>query len=248
MSIITLTTDFGFGEYVAAMKGVILRINPEAKIVDITHSIKPQNIRQAAYVLYSAIPHFPKAVHVAVVDPGVGTERKGIIAESEYGYLVGPDNGIFSLLKPERAWEIEFFNASPTFHGRDVFAPAAAKLSLGLKPEEIGKPISKIEKIDVFWHKYSTEGIEGEIIHVDSFGNLITSIKNDVLKATHGETYKVTLSGKKINMRFLKSYGYAELGEIILVEGSSGAVEIAKNLGSAAQHLNISVGERVVIE
>lgn len=248
MKLITLTTDFGFSEYVAAMKGVILSINPEAVIVDITHSIKPFNIKQAAYVLFSALPHFPRAIHVAVVDPGVGTDRKGIIAESSHGYLVGPDNGIFSLLNPERVWEIEFEHASATFHGRDVFAPVAAKLSLGIKPDEMGKPLSKIHEVEVFWHRRVDTGIEGEVIHVDSFGNVITSIKNEVLKARHGERYEVMHRGKKLRMRFLKSYGYAEPGEVILVEGSSGAVEIARNQGNASQHLNIRVGERIVVK
>lgn len=155
-NLITLTTDFGLGEYTAAMKGVILGINSQGKIIDINHKITAQNIKEAAYVMYSAVPYFPWAVHVGVVDPGVGTDRKGIVIQCENGLLVGPDNGLLipcaRKLGIRKIYEIsnkKYMNdvISNTFHGRDIFAPAAAYLSIGISAEEMGEEISDFWKL-----------------------------------------------------------------------------------------------------
>ncbi len=252
MSIITLTTDFGSSEYVGAMKGVILSINPRAKVVDITHNVQPYNVKQAAFVLYSTLKYFPsRSIHIAVVDPGVGTERRALILETEDSYLVGPDNGLFSLFEYRKAWEIEFKEASKTFHGRDVFAPAAAKLSLGASPEELGREIKEIEKIEVFRAEVEGRKIKGEVLHIDTFGNAITSIKGEVfskLKLKFGDRVKVKIKEKSLKVRFLPTYGYAEKGEVLILKGSSGLMELSQNLGRASEVLNISPGDTLEIE
>lgn len=252
MKIITLTTDFGASEYAGAVKGVILSINPEAKIFDITHNIQPYNIMQAAYVLYSTLKYFPKgSIHVAVVDPGVGTERKALILKTEDYYLVGPDNGIFSLFEYNRAWEIEFKEASPTFHGRDVFAPAAARLSLDMNPEELGREVENIEKIDIFRIETEARKIKGEVLHIDVFGNIITNIKKEIfsrLGIKSGDSLRIKTMNKSFEVKFLPAYGYAGKGELILLVGSSGLIELSENLGRASEVLNISSGDILEIE
>ncbi|MBU2560344.1 SAM-dependent chlorinase/fluorinase, partial [archaeon] len=147
--IVTLTTDFGTGEYVGAMKGVIYSGYPDVKIVDITHDIEKFNVRQAAAVIYSSCPHFPEGtVHVVVVDPGVGTKRRGVIVRAGGHYYIGPDNGIFSLIEGvERVIEIKAEPKSSTFHGRDVFAPVAAKIACGANPSDFGDEIDDVNRI-----------------------------------------------------------------------------------------------------
>src|SRR5215813_13113109 len=178
MSFITLTTDFGSQDYfVGAMKGVILSINPSACIVDITHDIPPQDIGAAAFNLLACYRNFPAGtIHVAVVDPGVGSDRRAVLIESAQQFFLGPDNGLFSWIC-EREGEFSarqltnerFFRVplSATFHGRDVFAPAAAALSLGVAPEEFGEPLSSIVQLDALTPKFIDENtIEGRIIHI----------------------------------------------------------------------------------
>ena len=236
--IITLITDIGW-EYAAEMKGKIFSINPDAKIVDITHEIMPQNIRQGAFVLYSIAPHFKNTIHVGVVDPGVGTERKAIIVECKDAYFIGPDNGLLIPAAKEKGikavYEIELpKNASPVFHGRDVFAPAAAKISLGIKAKEIGEKLDRYVDLD-FGKAVTEDGkIKGKIIFIDRFGNIITNIrKKDVKKE-----FIVKIGIVEKGVKLYPSYGYAEKGEILATIGSSGFLEIAKREGNAAKYFS----------
>src|SRR5688572_22034543 len=190
--LITLTTDFGEGSpYVAAMKGVILSINSEARIIDLTHAIAPQNIKQGAIELDEVTPLFPTGtLHIAVVDPGVGTSRQIVYAEIAGQRYIGPDNGLFSRLadrhvptKIRAITEERWFRrpVAPTFHGRDIMAPVAAHLSLGLDPDALGPPLSALVSLGWPGAQKVANRITGEVTAVDSFGNLITNVTRKML-------------------------------------------------------------------
>ncbi len=268
--IITLTTDFGLTDgYVAAMKGVILGINPEAKFVDICHNIKPQNIFQAAFVLSTAYPFFPqKTIHVVVVDPGVGTERRAIILRTPSADFVAPDNGVLSYVIQESSakpaadninlQEIElepgleavaitkpqFWRTpvSSTFHGRDLFAPVAALLSLGFPPIDFGEAITSLTMLPLPQAYRRLDGsLVGHILHIDNFGNLITNIKgSDLLPAKQPITVEIgnhVISGL--------SRTYAEGQGLLTLIGSSGYLEVSLKGGSASAFLDAEVGSEV---
>ena len=196
--LLTLTTDFGLDDaYVAAMKGVVLTINPALHLVDVTHGIAPQDVMGAAFVLREAVPHFPpETVHLAVVDPGVGTERRALAARIGGQFFVGPDNGLLSLLpggaEPEAAVVLDrpaFWRTprpSATFHGRDIFAPVAAHLSLGRSLEEVGTRISGLTPLHWALPITDEQGIQGWVVHVDHFGNCITNISRELFEAVSG--------------------------------------------------------------
>ncbi len=239
---ITLTTDFGYKDhYVGVMKGVILKINPNARIVDITHNVERHSIRHAAYILNAILPYFPPAVHVFVVDPGVGTERRGIAAKIEDSWYVGPDNGILTYVahKVSKVYELEIEPESTTFHGRDVFAPAAAYIDMG--NFEILKEIENFETFEYTKAKREGEKILGEIIHIDHFGNVITNVPKEMVK----DAKKVEVIGKEL--RFLPSYGYAKKGELIALVNSENFLEFAVNQGDASKRLALEVGDKVEI-
>jgi S-adenosylmethionine hydrolase len=255
--LITLTTDFGQSDgYVAAMKGVILSINPEAIIVDITHNITPQNIVQAAFVLNTAAFFFPEGtIHVAVADPGVGTARKPIILSTGREYFVAPDNGILSYVinelqgKPElKSYVIEnpeyWRNpVSRTFHGRDIFAPAAAYLSRGVPLENFGKPLLSLNTFTIPQPRRNPDGsIAGEIIYSDAFGNLISNIKENDMP---GGEIMIEIAGKMIKGL---SLSYEEKTGLLAIIGSSGRLEIALRKGSAADYLGVGEGTEVKID
>jgi len=270
--IITLTTDLGLTDaYVAAMKGVILGINPEAKLVDISHTIKPQNISQAAFVLSTAYQFFPqKTIHVVVVDPGVGTERRAIILRTPSADFVAPDNGVLSYviqqfstkpaedivnaqqieLKPEMEavalTEPRFWRSpvSPTFHGRDVFAPVAALLSLGFPPIDFGEAITSVLMLPLPRPYQALDGLlVGHILHIDSFGNLITDIKSDDLPQT--DWSMTTKVGEHLISEL--SHTYAEGRGLLAIIGSSGYLEVSLKGGSASALLDAKVGDEVRI-
>jgi len=248
MMIITLTTDFGPGEYVGAMKGVIYSNCPDVRIVDISHDIEKFNIYQAAAYVFSSCSHFPVGtVHVVVVDPGVGTKRRGVIIKTSAHYYVGPDNGVFSLVEDIlKVFEIKAAPKSQTFHGRDVFAPIAAKLACGESPSEFGDEIAGITR--VIGKSGIKEGaIVGEVIYVDAFGNIITNITEvDGLK--YGSAVTVEIHGTEKNARFVESYGFANEGELVCLIGSSGFLEVAVSQGDAGKLLDVKSGEKVVIK
>ena len=256
--IITLLTDFGTEDsYVGAMKGVILSINPDATIIDISHQIPPQDIIAGAFVLSQAAPFFPKGtVHIAVVDPGVGGKRKPILIETDKYFFVGPDNGIFDIaLQNERIRrKIHLTNKdyflgyiSSTFHGRDIFSPVGAYLSLGIDPALFGKKIKTLTSLDVK-EPFAKDGkITGRIIHIDRFGNLITNIDEGLLKKVFkNRIFEVEVCDNIIK-RFVPSYTNAKQGEPIGLIGSSGLMEIAMREKNASIELGIKRGDVVIV-
>ena len=253
-SLITFTTDFGGGWYVGAMKGAVLRVNPRAAIVDISHGIAGMNVIEGAFGLAAASGAFPEGtVHVAVVDPGVGMARRGLVIETDRFRFVGPDNGVLTLAAPapsvRRVFAIEdtrFFEAdpSPTFHGRDVFAPVAAHLTLGVDPAEMGPPASDL--VALAWPRTSTDGeaLAGEILFADSFGNLVTNIPGDRARAAAGA--EVWAGGRRIGP-IERTYGEVPRGEPVALVGSHGFVEIALHGRSARERLGLARGARVEV-
>ena len=260
MSIISLTTDFG-DLYPAAMKAVILGINPEVQIIDIIHSIRQGGIREGAFALYSLIPYFPtKSVHVGVVDPGVGTSRRALALkagrEGEEQFFVGPDNGLMipaaSRLGDMEVYEITnkeiMFKSgiSATFHGRDIFAPVGARLSKGMPIEVVGNKISDF--VDLDFGNFGIDGpfLVGEVVYADSFGNVITNIPEDtVLKfCTFGSQVKV--NGRRVS--FVQTYAFVRQEEPLVLIGSHSFLEIAVNNGNAALQFGLKSGDQVVIK
>jgi len=244
-SIITITTDFGNTDhYVGAMKGVILSINPGAIIVDITHEVEHYNIFQAAFVIRNIMDYFPEnTVHLVVVDPGVGSNRRPIAVEAYGSIFVGPDNGIFSFVYSEseeyRVFEIEnadymHKSVSNTFHGRDIFAPAAAKLSMTNAIDEIGREV--IDPVTCGLDKpiVSDRKIFGSILYVDSFGNLVTNISSDLVSGI--PTIRI---GERTIYGVSQSYSESKKGEILAIKGSSGFIEISVNQGRASDYFEI---------
>jgi S-adenosylmethionine hydrolase len=253
--IITLLTDFGTKDgYVGAVKGVIKRINPQAEIVDVTHEVDSYDVLGAAFALNSFYSYFPKGtIHLAVVDPGVGGLRQPISVRTKDFFFVGPDNGIFSFIyRREEITDIivisnqKYFLAEPssTFHARDVFAPVAAYLSLGIKIDEFGSPAKECMKFIIPELESKGKSLKGEIIHIDRFGNLITNIPADFLEnKKHAEIRVGKGSIKGISRSYfeIKERG---LGALI---GSSNFLELAVNRGSAQKLLRANVGDPVRI-
>jgi S-adenosylmethionine hydrolase len=255
--IITLTTDFGEeSPYVAAMKGVILGINSSARIVDLSHQIPPQNLRYAAFFLANAIPYFPPtAVHVIVVDPGVGTERAILYVEVAGQRLLVPDNGCWTELtalsnqRPRviRVAEPRFWRlpVSATFHGRDVFAPVAAHLTLGVDPSCLGPQIDEWICSERRQAQLDPKQLAGEVVFVDHFGNLITNIPGSALALLSGPLrFSVGSEGLA---RQVRSYAEAEPGTPVALISSSGMLEIAVTNGNAAERLGARVGTPVLV-
>jgi S-adenosylmethionine hydrolase len=257
MSIISLLSDFGNKDpYVAEMKAVILSINPQARIVDITHEIEKFNIRMGAYVLASAAPYFPpNTIHVAVVDPGVGTKRHPIIAETRRSLYVGPDNGLLMLAAHKEhitnVYTIdnpEYMpsHLSKTFHGRDIFAPAAAHLTRGKDPSDFGSAI-KDYIIPEFAKPHARNGeLHGEILHIDDFGNIISNISvADIenMGFRKGNSLLVRLGNKTLSLQFCSAYGEVPSGTPLALIGSSNFLEVAVNQRSASGIFKAKVGE-----
>lgn len=256
MPLVTLTTDFGAGDYyVGAMKGVILRIVPEAQLIDISHQIPPQDILAAAFVLRHAAREFPPdTVHLAVVDPGVGSQRRPLALRADNQLWVGPDNGLFSFVLDQSASQIHHINRddlcaphqSNTFHGRDIFAPIAAHLCGGLNLAEVGPPISDpICLTETIAHKTS-EQIKGQIIHIDHFGNLVTNIAATDIKPW-GHALHIRLGAHTL-VGLSPTYAAVEPGAPLALIGSANLLEISVNGGSAALQLGLDRRDSVIIE
>jgi hypothetical protein len=255
--IITLTTDFGQADsYVGTMKGVILTICPEAALVDISHEIRPQSVQQAAYVLSTATPYFPAGtIHLVVVDPGVGTERRPVVVQTERALYVIPDNGVLDLVLNREAARRAIHLAEPryrlgqvsaTFHGRDIFAPAAAHLACGTDPGQMGQPfpITELASLALHGPQPLPDGQwKGTILHVDHFGNLITNLK----PTQAGSSISVRVKERRIEA-LSNTFGDVAEGELVAYVGSSGHLEIAVRGGNAAQALGMEVGDEVQIE
>jgi S-adenosylmethionine hydrolase len=254
--LITLTTDFGYKDpFVGIIKGVIFGINPNARMIDLSHGIPPQDLMCGALVLSSSVPYFPQGtIHMAVVDPGVGGARKPILIETQGQVLIGPDNG---LLEPSAraggAWRgfcltnprFHLTPVSQTFHGRDIFAPAAAHLSLGVPPETFGPPLTAICSLDLPRPEWKGKVLAGNVIYVDAFSNLITNIPFGELQGRK----KVTLRIKSREIHGLvQSYEDVPPGNYLAIIGSWGVVEIAQREGRAGDSLKAGQGERVEME
>jgi S-adenosylmethionine hydrolase len=253
--LITLTTDFGTeSPFVAAVKGVILGINPSARLIDLSHAIPPFDLAHAAFFLAESLPYFPPAaLHVVVVDPGVGSGRAILYVEAAGQRLLAPDNGCWALFarraagRPRvvRLAEPRFWRpvVSATFHGRDIFAPAAAHLSLGLDPAALGPPAPSWEELP--WPEPVEQGggVTGEVVFVDHFGNLLTNIPAAALDAL-GPGARVSLAGGT-SPRRVRTYADAGPGELVALVSSSGLLEVAVVRGSAAGRLGVGVGAAV---
>ncbi|HJQ82531.1 MAG TPA: SAM-dependent chlorinase/fluorinase [Candidatus Binatia bacterium] len=252
--IVTLTTDFGLDDpFVGIMKGVIASRAPEARIIDVTHAVPPQDVLAGALVLRHAVPYFPpRSVHVAVVDPGVGTARRPLCVEVDGGFLVGPDNGLLSLAAEATGvrrivhlTEERFFLSprSRTFHGRDVFAPVAAALVAGTPVSQLGAEIADMERLSVPAPTKDGGTIRGQVVYVDHFGNLVTNLCAEHVGA--GATIRI---GTTRLRGLAPSYAAVPAGEAVAVVDSWGLVEIAVRNGSARTTLGVSVGEPVLVE
>ncbi|MEE9604907.1 MAG: SAM-dependent chlorinase/fluorinase [Candidatus Scalindua sp.] len=256
--VITLITDFGLQDgYVGVVKGVITKINPSVKIIDISNNIESQDIFQAAYVLYSSYAYFPKGtIHVVVVDPGVGSNRKVLCLKTKDYLFIAPDNGVLSFIaaREESPSIREISNKklflpeiSDTFHGRDIFAPTAAHLSKGFSYKDLGKRVSKIKEIDLPKPIRSPGGVlKGEIIYVDGFGNLITNINRDMIDRLRekSENLVIVVGRRKLN-KISNSYADVGVGDVVAILGSSGYLEISVSHGSAGDVLNLKKGDKL---
>jgi S-adenosyl-L-methionine hydrolase (adenosine-forming) len=257
MPIITLLTDFGTQDYfVGAMKGVILSINPAAEVIDITHEIPPQDISAAAFNLLASYQNFPDGtIHVAVVDPGVGSDRRAILIECAGQFFVGPDNGLFSWICERESHFVtrhltneKFFHRpiSKTFHGRDVFAPVAAALSKGVAPEQFGPVVDDLVRLESLAPTETCDGaIAGRIIHIDRFGNCITNLSREHLQTSQS---KLVVNDREIS--HVREF-FSEVDDrddaLFMIVGSSGFVEIASRNASAADLLEARRGQSILL-
>lgn len=259
--IITLLSDFGLKDpYVAEMKAVISTISPEARIIDISHSVDKFNIRMGAFVLASATRYFPKGtIHIAVVDPGVGTKRRGLLVETEHTIYIGPDNGVLMLAARREgishAYAITnrslmLSRVSSTFHGRDVFAPAAAHMANGTRASHVGPEVTDYTVPKFASPSFKGGKLTGEVLHIDDFGNIITNITGRDLKKIRvktGSHFSIKIGRKVTKAKFSKTYGDASKRTAITLIGSHDFLEMAINQDSAAKKFRVKVGDAVAL-
>lgn len=256
--IITLLTDFGAQDsYVGIMKGVILGINGSARLIDLCHEISPQDVRGAAYILGTSYRYFPQGtINCAVVDPGVGTKRHGLVVKTDHYFFVGPDNGLFTMIyDQEEGVEVYKIAASAytlpeissTFHGRDVFAPVAAHLSQGVSCSELGELISEPVRITALRPDAEGPVLKGAIIYVDRFGNLITNIARADFDRFVGQEHFEIVADDVIVDRVVDTYSDAPPGTITALFGSTGHLELSLVMGSAARRLNLGAGGTILV-
>jgi len=254
-SIITLTTDFGYKDpFIAEIKGVILSINRHATIIDLTHDIEPFNVVQATFIVESAYKYFPEGtIHVAVIDPEVGSERRPIIIESSGHLFVGPDNGVFSRVL-NAGYAVRYVEItdekyvlrkdSPTFQGRDIFAPVAAWLSKGIKLLDIGLEIAGVKTINIPAVQRTQAKLVGEVLYIDHFGNAITNITNNDLENMGGD-YLVRIKGQELSP--VANYAQAPAGGLGSLVNSSGYLEIFYYRGNASTLFDIGIGDSIAV-
>jgi S-adenosyl-L-methionine hydrolase (adenosine-forming) len=258
MPVITLTTDFGTRDhYVAAMKGVILSVVPDVRIVDVTHEIEPHEVVAGAFMLHQAWPWFPAgAVHVAVVDPGVGSSRRILLGRYGGSYVVAPDNGLITFVHREHGPEVlrvventRFFLGGPssTFHGRDIMAPVAAHLANGVDPNEFGPPAGRVELLDVpLRAERSGDGFCGRVLHVDWFGTLVTNVHATQLFNSEraNQCWQVHVDASSLGA-LRSTFSDVPIGDAAALIGSGGFVEVAVNRGRAVDRFGRSPVIRV---
>jgi S-adenosylmethionine hydrolase len=261
VAIVTLLTDFGLQDsYAAEMKGRILAAHPRAAIIDVTHEIPPGAIRQAAWMLSRSWSAFPQAtIHVAVVDPGVGSERRAVAARAHGHFFLGPDNGLLHpVLAADPGSELREIRRShrwvggrgSTFDGRDLFAPAAGALAAGMPFEDIGPAAGEPVSLEPFRLAPDDSGWEAEVVAVDRYGNLVTCAAESFLRSTFGDAWKSirVRSGSKEARTVQESYEDVSEGELVLTIGSAGTLEISENGGNASASTGISIGDFIRIE
>jgi S-adenosyl-L-methionine hydrolase (adenosine-forming) len=262
--VIGLFTDYGWEDpYVSQLKGVILTINPNARLLDITHTVSPFNITEGAYLLDQCAEEFPAGtIFVAVVDPQVGTDRDPILLETAKGkYFVGPDNGLFTqVLAHEgfsQAWILdkpEFFRdggISRTFHGRDIFGPVAAHLADGTDPERFGTPVKTLVLLPDKEPSFSGGLIFTEVLHIDRYGNVILNLPSDgdlATKLKDGNLVKISIGHENYSAPLVKTYGEVDKGRLLLLYSGNGLLEIGMNQGSAAKELKVEPGVSVFLK
>lgn len=261
-AIITLLTDFGTEDtYVGVMKGVITSICPSAQVIDLTHQVPPQDIATGAFLLDVSVDYFPEgAIHVAVVDPGVGTARKPVALRTAKAFFVGPDNGIFTLVLQRQQLlqaicldnpRYHLPTVSSTFHGRDIFAPVAAHIACGVSVEELGTPIHRLQRLPLPRIRVDWQGIRATVVHIDRFGNAITNLTRDNYDAwrTRWDVKEpaVQVAASDIFLPIGTTYGDVARGKPLALFGSSGRLEIAVNGGSAAIELALRRGDTIKV-
>ena len=255
--LITLTTDFGLQDsFVGTMKGVIAGISPTATVVDLTHGIPAQDVLAGALTLRHSIAYFPRGtIHVAVVDPGVGSARRPVLIECDGSYLIGPDNGLLSLAIADKKPGLIVNLSNPayhlqplsrTFHGRDIFAPVAGHLSLGVPVTAFGRSLETFDRLALPKVVRSTAEIVGQIIYIDSFGNLFTNIEEHDLTGLAREQIQITLGAICIP-GLASNYAAANAGNFVAVVNSWGLLEVAVYQGSARQNTSAKIGDKVKV-
>jgi S-adenosylmethionine hydrolase len=259
--VITLLSDFGLKDpYVSEMKAVMMRICPEAHIIDVSHDIEKCNIQMGAFVLACAAQYFPNGtIHVAVVDPGVGTKRRPILIETSQAFYLGPDNGLL-LVAAQKEGVKRVFNitnshymrprVSGTFHGRDIFAPVAAYLASGIDPQDLGPEIQDYVIPRSSKPELTANEIRGEVVHIDDFGNIITniSVKDfEKKRIKPGSKLHLTLKNRIITLKFCSAYNETPVGKPLALIGSHDFIEISINQGNASRRFGTKTGFPVII-
>jgi S-adenosylmethionine hydrolase len=256
---VSFTTDYGTADgFVAAVKGVLAGIAPGARVIDVTHQVPPQDVRRGAAVLAQTVPWLPPAVHLAVVDPGVGTDRRGIAVVAGRGVLVGPDNGLLlpaadALGGVTAAYELtepayRLPRVSATFHGRDVFAPAAAHLCTGLDPARLGPPAGELVRLPAPTVHTRPGELRAEVLSVDGFGNVQLAATASDLAELAGPTGAVRVGGRAdAPARVGRTFGDVPAGELVVLADSAGYVAVAVNRGNAAARIGVEPGDEVTV-
>ncbi len=262
--VIGLLTDYGWTDpYVAQLKGVILTVNPNARLLDLTHSVTPFNLTEGAYLLDQCAEEFPSGtIFVAVVDPQVGADRSPVLLETAKGkFFVGPDNGLFTQVIAHeglaKAWVLDrpqFFRSgeiSRTFHGRDIFGPVAAHLAAGTDPERLGTPVTTLVMLPDKEPTFAAGMISTEVLHIDRYGNVILNLPKagEVAARLHdGNVVKISIGRESYSAPLVKTYSEVEKGRLLLVYGGGDLLEIAVNEGSAAKQLKVEPGASVFLK
>jgi len=250
--ILTLTTDFGLADhYVAAMKGVILGICPRARIVDVSHQVRPFEIAEGAFLIAQAYPCFPrKTVHVVVVDPGVGTARRPILLEAAGQYFIGPDNGVLAMVYAREKHRVRLVSnercfrkpVSQTFHGRDIFAPVAAHLAAGATPASIGKSIDDYLRPSFLEPRRTGKRTwMGQILHIDTFGNIVTNFRAGDFPDLEQRNFSLAFGPQEVGI-MARNYAQCGPGELFVIVGSSGYLEVSVGQASAAAKIRCEIG------